>query len=488
MFSDSSRTLARTAVRGVLWSAAAKWSTQIVTWGSTIVVAKLLDKEDFGVMAMSVVFLGVVSIFVDLGIASTAVTLRELSRAQLRQLNSVSAVLGIAGALVAAASAPLLVRLFNEPRLHGTVSVLGITILLGGLRTVPTACLRRELDFRRLAAIESISGVAGAITSVVLAWAGSGYWSLVLNQVVIAVVSLLALPRSAFIGFERPDRDALDPALRFTRRALTGQLSWYVYSNSDFFVAGKRLGVVALGAYSFAWTLVTLPLEKVAQVVNSVLPSIFAAIRGDIDRARKVLYTATELTALLVFPMTVGLAMIAPDLIRALFGNKWIEAVPPMQALCVYGAVRSIAPALNNALLANHQERLTMWFSISFALVFPAAFWWASAFGAMGIALTWSILYPLFLGLQIYFASRTGVIELWPYLRSIVPGTISVLMMAAVLALWQRSGPGLSGWPAVVAGIVVGVLSYTASVILLFRSSTQRILTIIRTAKSPPSV
>ncbi|BAH37612.1 MAG TPA: lipopolysaccharide biosynthesis protein [Gemmatimonas aurantiaca] len=487
MSADSRRTLAGTAVRGVLWSAAAKWSTQIVTWGSTIVVAKLLDKEDFGVMAMSVVFLGIVSIFVDLGIASTAVTLRELSRGQLRQLNSVSGVLGIAGALVAAVSAPLLVLLFDEPRLRGTITVLGITIFLGGLRTVPTACLRRELDWRRLATIESISGVAGAITSIALAWAGFGYWSLVLNQVVISIVSLIALPRRAFIGYEIPDRTSLAPALLFTRRALTGQLSWYVYSNSDFFVAGKRLGVVALGAYSFAWTLVTLPLEKVAQVVNSVLPSIFAAIRGDIDRARRVLYAATELTALVVFPMTVGLAMVAPDLIRVLFGTKWIEAVAPMQALCVYGAVRSIAPALNNALLANHQERLTMWFSIMFAAVFPAAFWWASAYGAMGIALTWSILYPLFLLLQIYLASRTGVIELWPYLRSVVPGTVSVLLMTAILVLWQRSGPDLSGWSAIAADIAVGVVAYTATVIVLFRSSVERILAILKSAKSPPS-
>src|SRR6202011_198004 len=100
-------------------------------------------------------------------------------------------------------------------------------------------------------------------------------------------------------------------------------LSWYAYEDSDFIVAGRVLGEAPLGAYTLAWTLAHAPLEKLTTMVNRVTPSFFAVIQSDVVAIRRYVRNITGGLALIIFPATLGMALVAPEFVNLVLGSKW---------------------------------------------------------------------------------------------------------------------------------------------------------------------
>src|SRR5439155_17319029 len=129
------------------------------------------------------------------------------------------------------------------------------------------------------------------------------------------------------IPFRRPHRRDLAQAIHYTRTFLVGNISWYVYSNADFVVAGRILGKAPLGEYSYAWTMATVPMEKVASVVNRVLPPLYAAVSTDKAEMRRYLLKITQLMSLVVFPSAFGVSLVAREFVLVVLRPKWIGTV-----------------------------------------------------------------------------------------------------------------------------------------------------------------
>jgi PST family polysaccharide transporter len=243
-------------------------------------------------------------------------------------------------------------------------------------------------------------------------------------------------------------------------------VAWYAYTNADFLVAGRFLGAATLGAYTFAWNIASVPVEKVSSLVARVTPAFFARLRDDNAGLGRMLINVTDALAFITLPASLGLAVVADDLVPALLGPGWSEAILPLQILAFYASFRSLCTLLPQILTIKGDTRFLMWNGLLTAIILPVGFWIGSRWGGAGIAAGWVTVYPLFVfPLYRKTLGRIGL-SLGAYLKVIWPSLwASVIMAAAVFALklvlpasWTALGRLLA--QASVGAAVFGLIGY----------------------------
>lgn len=465
---DAPQATDRTLVHGIAWSAASKWTAQIVSWASTIVVARLLTPNDYGLVGMAALYLGLVALVSEFGVGSAIVTLRDLSDDAIAQLNSLSVMIGVTIFALSCAAARPLAAFFHTAALVPVVLTLSISFVVGSFKSVPNAILQRSFAFRTLAAIDTTKALFSAVLAIALAMAGFHYWTLVLSEVCgVALATILTVIRSPR-PFAMPRLATLERAVTFSRQVLVGRIAWFAYSNADFLVAGRVLGQAALGAYDFAWTLTNIPVEKLTSLVSNVTPTVFASIQDDLRALERSVLSVTEGIATVAFPVAIGLGLVSSDLIMGVFGAKWESAIVPLRLLAVYTALRSVMPILPSALTVRGQTRFLMYHGIASAIIFPLAFLWASRFGTLGIAGVWVVLYPISVVPLIYMACRifTTWRAYWGALRG--PTFATVAMAVVVLCIARVIPPAYPPLARLAIQATVGAVAYAATVLTLF--------------------
>ena len=392
---DEHKKLDRSFIKGVAWTGAAKWSIQLFTWAMTLVVARLLTPDDYGIVAMAGVYLGLLELMTQFGIGSSIVMLSGLSENQIAQINALSILLGLAGFLISCIAAVPLGWFFDTPALAKVIPVMGIGFIINSLQTVPSALLQKEHRFKVISVIGTIRGVAQSTAVVVLAWLGFRYWSLILGTLLGSAVGAGFILLARRHGLAKPRFSSLTHPLRFSWQVLVASISFYAYSNADFVIAGRLLGQAALGNYNLAWTLANTPLEKVTTLIGSVTPAFYAAVKEDPSALRRYLLRPIEAIALVIFPAMLGLSLVAKDTVLALLGAKWEAAIPVLQLLALYASVRSIMPLFPQVLMAVGDAGFVMWNGILSMFVLPMAFFFGSHWGIVGIAAAWVVAYPV---------------------------------------------------------------------------------------------
>ncbi len=257
-------------VRAIAWTGASKWATQLLTWASTIVVARILLPADYGIFGMATVYLGLVALISEFGLGQAIVVLREMSSDHIAQINTLSVAFG---GILFAASCALAIPIghfFHTTKLAPVIAVMSLSFLISGMQIVPDALLQRGLRFKLLACFDTVRTFAQAPVTILLAWLGFGYWSLALSSVSGVVVYSALVIIASPCAFARPRWGEIRGALKFSGDVLGSRVAWYTYSNSDFMVAGRMLGQSALGAYEMAWTIASAPVDKITSLVTRV--------------------------------------------------------------------------------------------------------------------------------------------------------------------------------------------------------------------------
>jgi PST family polysaccharide transporter len=460
--------LDREALSGAAWSGSAKYTTQLLSWVATILVARILSPSDYGLVAMAAVFMGVIAMLSEFGVGTTIVTLRELSREQIRQLNGFALLLGIGGSALALLAAYPLGAFFRAPDLPPVLMVTGLTFAVSSLQTVPTALLRREMRFRPLATIDLTRGFLTPLVTLLGAWLGMRYWSLVAGNLLgVATASAIALSIQR-VPVSRPRLKELGQALRFSRDLLVGRLAWIVYQNGDFAVAARMLGQAGAGVYTLAWTLATSPIEKIAIVLSDVTPSLFSAVQDDRVAMRRYFLNITELVCLATLPVALGLALVSNDAVAVLLGPRWEGAGAPLALLALYAGARAVTQLYGFVFVATRQSRFAMYTSVALAALLLVGFVVGSRWGTVGIAAAWLVIHP---GMSVYSFSRvSSALELraGEYLRSLRLGVDGALAMSVTVLLFQLQvasdwAPGVR----LIASVLLGAASFAGVTWLL---------------------
>jgi PST family polysaccharide transporter len=469
---DELATLDRSFARGIAWVGSVKWIVQLLTWASTIVVARILSPGDYGLLAMGTVLLSFITLLGESGIGATVITVRDITAEQTAQINGAALLMGAGSFLIAGLAAYPVGLFYHSPALPPVIVALSLTLLITSFRVVPGALLQRDLRFPRVAAIDAGQATVQAATTIVLAMLGFRYWSLVLGAVLGSMVGTIATVMARPYQLRWPRWDTLRPVLPFTRNVVAGRLFWYAYQNSDFIVAGKRLGALALGAYSYAWTLASMPVDKISALVTSVTPSIFSAAQHDVPTLRRYFLTVTEGLAVFAFPLTVGMALVARDFVPVVFGDRWLFMIGPLQVLAAYTTVRTISPIAAQVLAVTGDTRFLMYMSGIAAVVLPTSFYIGSRWGTIGIAVAWTIAHPL----AVYWPLSARVfrrleLSITGYLRSLWPAVSGCIVMGVAVFVARSLVPDVVALAVRLAiETAAGALGYAGCLMLFHRS------------------
>jgi PST family polysaccharide transporter len=485
---DARRERDRSLLHGIAWTSMVTYLAQILTWTATLFVVHYLGPNDYGLVAMAALYLGLVQMVSDLGVGTAVLTFRNLSPGEIAQFNTVAVCTGAVCVLVSLIAAVPLARFFGEPRLAAIITVMSLSYLIASFRVVPLATLQRDLAFRRLALIDAAVAIVGAGASMTMAVSGFGYWTLAIGPLVNATMQTVLVLSHRRMGFERPNLSAIKTPLVFSGHTITGRFAWYGYSNADFFVIGRFLGKAALGAYTLGWTLSGIAVEKVTALIGRVTPAFFTAVQSDRAELRRYLLLVTEGLSYITFPACIGIGLVANDLVHVALGPNWSSAAEPLRWLALFSAFRSVQPLFPQVMSAIGEARENMKNSLLTVCVLPLGFYAASRWGIVGVARAWVVLAPLlFLPL---FRTTCQRIDMKPtqYLGALWPATSGCLVMAGVVAALNRFV--VAGLPSIlllVAKIVVGAIVYVAAILLLHRKRVALVRSVVRSIRSRPA-
>ncbi|MDA8673848.1 lipopolysaccharide biosynthesis protein [Gammaproteobacteria bacterium] len=340
----------------IIWSATERFGLQGIQFVVSIILARLLLPEDFGLIAMLAIFIAIADAFINSGFGQALIQKKGATHADECSIFYFNVVLGFLVAALLSLAAPWIADFYNQPQLILMIYALSFNLILSALGLVQVTLLSKHLNFKVKQKVSLISAVGSGTIGVTMALKGFGVWSLVTMQVsdTLFRTSLLWL-----FNTWRPSWTFSFNALRSmfvfgSRIFLVGLLNAF-FVNIYSLVIARLFSPMALGFYTRAESLQKLPVMSIAGVINQVTFPVFSSIQDNKPRLKRALSEALSMMELIVFPMMVGLAIVAKPLVLVLLTEKWLPIVPYLQLFCVIGVLYPIQ--LINLSVLNAQGR-----------------------------------------------------------------------------------------------------------------------------------
>jgi teichuronic acid exporter len=461
--------LKQKVISGFMWLTGLTFLGQAITWGITLVVIRLLEPRDYGLMAMATIFIGFLSIVNELGLGPAVIQKAKISEQDLRNANGWVLVINIVLLWTVFFSASLIAWFFAEPRLVPIIRVLSLNFVLVSAYFLPQSLMSRDMNFKTRSIIELIANLISSAVVLVLALAGFGVWALVLG--------LFAMHLFRAMGFNvikayryKPafSREGMRSMLAFGGYVSVTRFIWYLYSQSDILICGKIFGKDLLGLYSVAMQLVSIPMAKISPVLSQVGFSAFSRIQADLKGVQVNFLKVVRLISIIAFPAFWGLAIVAPEAIPWLLGAKWTEAVVPIQLLSIVMPIRFIATLYGPVLSGRGRPDVQMWNMAAALIMMPAAFYIGARWGIVGVCLAWVSAYPLLFIIITYRVLRTLSVPAGRFWNATsLPFFASCVMVLGVFVFkWQARVPMAVSVP---VSIVLGILLYSSIILIINR-------------------
>ncbi len=459
-------------MRSSAWALLGLGGLNLFSLATTIVLARLLAPQDFGLVALTLALLAVAQIAQESGLGAALI----VHRGELRSAAaSVSVFSPVVSALLYAAVflvAPTLADLLDEPRLVDVLRVTALTLVVRGFAIMPIALLQREMHFHSITAIELTAGVAQSATAIGLALANAGVWSLVGGQLALALAqlvlawSLVPLRPSPF----EARRTTLRELMRFGRHVGVANFVHYGSASAEALVVGRVLGATPLGYFSVAKRLAEMPVAVVGNVLGRGVYAALARLQDDRDAFRRVWLENIQRVALLSVPATIGLVVVADPLVRTLLGEDWRPAILALQILALNGIVRAFAAKAGEVFQALGRPQLRVVAEVSALLLLVPALVAGAAWAGIEGAAVAIVLVHLAIGAPfVYVVMRSLHVTTRQLVGAIArPAVGWCLMTVALLGLH----PLVAGLPAgieLLTLVLAGGAVYALSVALVAR-------------------
>ncbi len=338
-------------VHGVLWSALESWGQRLISAAVFFALARLLEPEAFGLVALSSVFLDFLQLFIDQGFSQAIVQRKEIEEEHLNTAFWVS--LSVSGIITVCmiSIAGSIAHLMNEPLLKPVIRWLSVGFILAGFSKVQEAILIRNLDFKSLSARSLTATFLSGIVGIAAAIGGLGVWSLVLKSITHSCVRLLMLWH---IARWRPGLKISLKHFRelfsFGANVIGLQCLNFFYRRADDFLIGYYLGTTALGTYSIAYRLLLLLTESLMGIIQRVSVPAFSRMQNDINKLRKFFSKLIHIISLFSFPIFSSVALTSPEIVNVFFGEQWQDSISVMRWLAILGIIHSLT-YLNSTLI-----------------------------------------------------------------------------------------------------------------------------------------
>lgn len=375
------------AVRGGLANLLAKGISAIGRIASIIVLARLLDPRDFGLMAMVTSTFSILGIFQDFGLSTATIQRGSISNRELSSLFWINVAVGVFLASVTALASLPASHFYREPRLIALGGAFAITFLLSAAAVQHIALLSRQMRFTTLAVIDSGSLLTGTAAGIGMAWVGFGYWSLLGMMIAELVCRVTAVWLCSGWRPGVPARLSEIRGLLHTGGIVTlNGVVMHLANSLDKILLGRAYGPANLGLYSRAQQVIAYPVDIVNSAVGTVLLSALSRVRGDNGQLKSFFLKSYSMLISVTAPTAVLCGLLASDIVEVLLGAKWLACVPIFRALAptvlIYGALTP----MYSLLIACGLVKRSLWMALVLAPIMIVGYTVGMRWGPVGMA------------------------------------------------------------------------------------------------------
>jgi O-antigen/teichoic acid export membrane protein len=478
--------LAQSAAKGALWNYLTFASGKGLVFITTIILARLLPPEDFGLMALALIAVNYLSKLNDFGIGSAMIYRQEDTEQTANVAFCLSLIMGSALTVAVFVSAPLIAAFFNEPRLTPIARVISVIFLISGIGSIHDVRLRKELDFRRRMIPEISQRFVKGGVSIGLALAGFGVWSLVWGQVsgIIAAALLFWLIY--------PWRPKLRFDIKIARMLITYgvqiglfQILHVIYKNIDYLIIGRRMDTIQLGFYTMAFQLPHLVIYSIQMVVGQAVFPAYAKLQNDRNALGQAFLTTLKYVSLFCVPVALGIFVTAPEFVEVFYTKRWLPAVPVMQILAVYSMLNALSANADQVYNASGKPGIANKIGIIKMMLAVPVLWIAAGYnnilyvgiGQLVIAFMAAIL-------QFIVASRMITVRPSSLIAALQPSAVGAAAMVPGLFILRSQISSFAPGIRLMLMVICGAALYIFAVWLTHRDVFRQTLTIFKKQKA----
>lgn len=322
-------------VSGVLWSAIERFSLQGVQFIINVLMARLLLPSDYGMIGMLAVFLQISQTFIDSGFSDALVQKKDRTETDLSTVFYFNIVISVLLYLLLFIGAPFIAQFYHMPELTLVTRIVMLNLIFSSFAAVPKIILVIKIDFKTQSKISLISAVVSGGIGITMAYKGYGVWSLVFQSLLnILLITFLSFYYINWRPLKTFSKDSFQNLFSFGSKLLFSRLIHALYYNLYAIVIGRRYSSAELGYYTRAEQFAIFPSGNINAIISRVTFPILSSIQDDDERLASAYRKYIKLASFLIFPLMIGLAVLAKPLIILLLTEKWIMTVVLLQILC----------------------------------------------------------------------------------------------------------------------------------------------------------
>lgn len=459
---------------GAFISVGIRWTDRLIGMVSTLILARLLAPDDFGISAMAMLLVGLIGVLLDMGVNLTLVQNKHATQEDfdaawtLRLIQS-----GVAAVVVFLAAYPA-AEYFHDPRVTAVMQVLAVWVVLGGVENIGIVSFQKKMEFGLEFYFFFGKRVSGFLVTILAAWYLHSYWALVIGAMVTRAVGVV-LSYAMHPMRPRLSLIRMKSMLSFSTWNLVRSIGGYLSENLDRLLVGGRESTATMGFYSMASEIAALPSSELLMPINRVLFPMFVAVKDEAEKLKRMFVLALGVQVMVGVPAGIGVVLVAPELVRVLLGERWMAAAPFIQIFGGINVLWAFSASGVYLLLALGRTKMTaliMWGQV-LVFVVPALVLIPEG-GAMAIA-------QLRLGV-----AAVGLLIFGYLIRRERPSWRLIELLAciwrpciasAAMALVLLSLPALTAFPVIVQLLlktVLGAVVYSVAVLALWALGGRR--------------
>ncbi len=466
-------------VKGIFWSAVDRFSAQGIQFVFSILIARMLMPEDYGVIAMLNIFLAVSQTFIDSGFGTALI--RKIDRTEtdfstVFYFNIAVAVFFYLGLFFAA---PAIANFYNTPILVPVTRVTAINLIIGSFSGIHNAKLSIAIDFKSRAKISIVSAVFTGAVGLWMAYSGYGVWTLAVQTVFAGIIRTIMLwvivkwyPKLGFSWL------SFKEMFSFGSKLLASGLLDTIYNNIYPLVIGKFFSSTTLGVYSKANSLAQFPSSNITSVLQSVTFPVLSTIQNEEDRLADAYKRFLRIAAFVVFPLMLGLSSVADPFIRIVLTDKWEGTIYLLQIICfslmwypIHAINLNILQVkgrsdyfLKLEIIKKVQGVIILCITVPMGIV---AMCYGQVISSM-ISLIWNT----------YYTKRLIGYGYWAQMRDLLPIFVHSLVMWGIVLLVVSLMPNL--WLKLIIGVLTGMIYYLVGAFIMKFPEMNELLTILK--------
>lgn len=447
---------------GVAWSTAEKLCSMLLQMGVSIIVARLLVPEDFGVVAILTFFTAVSSTIIDGGFSQVLLRKEGVTNDEYKSVFAFNMAVSAALYAIFVALAPLLADYYNLPIITTVAPVLFLVLPLSAIGIIQNTKLAREFRFGAVSRINFTASALSGVTAVVVALCGGGVWALVAQRVCVVVTkSLLLWWRGGWRGEGHTNKRAWCEMAPFSFRLMITDIISSIYNNIAQLFIGKIYSADTLGYFNQAQKIKDLPVQSAVLSVQSVTYPALAKIKDNATKFAESYRKVLMINTFVMAPAMVGMSAVAEPLFRVLLGDKWLPTVPYFEVIALSGIFYPLALLAYNVLKVHSNGSIIFRLELVKKAIMTVVL--ALTIPRSTMAIAWGLVAMTLVEFAVNFAAtrRYTTLSWWPMVRTLLPTLLLSVVMYGVVIIVANYTQTLAPIYQLTLQIVAGAAIYT---------------------------